>query len=108
MKLLLMALFFSSAYAAVKPDYTVMLGEGYSVTYSLEGQAGTKDTTEVWRCRITDEKSKKVLAKDLLCKTETVKADGEKDLSEARFKLKDKLISYEFEELKKNIPLTHP
>jgi hypothetical protein len=74
------------------------------LTY-LENLGGTKNSSESYNCAAYSKKGKKLLFKDLACRSIIIQKNGEKEIEEATFKVEEDNLLYVFDELKQKFDL---
>jgi hypothetical protein len=72
----------------------------------LESIGGTTELTKTYNCAVYSQSQKKLLFKNNLCRTVSLKESGKEEVTSALFIVKPNKLVYEFEELKESYSLS--
>lgn len=93
------------AHPEIKKMETKKLSEDITLITYLENLGGTTSPSESYNCAAFSKKLKKLLFKDLACKTILSFEGGRKEIDEAVFKIEGEHLNYSFLELKRKFDL---
>lgn len=71
----------------------------------LESIGGTTEITKTYNCAVYSKSQKKLLFKNNLCRTVSLKQSGKEEVTSANFSIGPEKLIYVFEELKESYPL---
>jgi hypothetical protein len=94
------------AHPSIKKIHTQKLTSDITLIIYLENLGGTKNAAESYYCAAFSNDLKKLIFKDIYCKSVLYHENGKKEVEEASFRIEGRTLIYTFSELSKKFDLS--